>query len=112
QFNRGVRIDFAIPASDLAGLSRSSLQQLTVVAGQGLPPGSVANLTRLSLTYNTQRFEHSIEGRSGTNDLVAPETGAPDSATAILPLDDWERVDERLEITRSVQQLIEHLNQH
>lgn len=112
QFNRGVRIDFAIPASDLAGLSRASLQQLTVVAGQGLPPGSVANLTRLSLVYNTQRFEHSVEARTGTNDLVAPETGAPDSATAILPLDDWERVDERLEITRSVQQLIEHLNQH
>ena len=112
QFNRSVRIDFAVPASDLAGLSRSQLQQLTVVAGQGLPPGSVANMTRISLTYNTARFEHSVEGRSGTNDLVAPETGAADNATAILPLDDWERVDERLEITRSVNQLIEHLNQH
>jgi len=112
QFNRSVRVDFSIAASDLGGLSRASLQQLTVVAGQGLPPGSVANLTRLSLIYNTQRFEHGVEGRSGTNDLVAPGTGAADSATAVLPLDDWERVDERLEITRSVNQLIEHLNEH
>jgi hypothetical protein len=112
EFNRGVRVDFAVPSSELSGLTRASLQQLRIAAGQGLPPGSVANLTRLSLTYNTDRFEHGVEARTGTNDLVAPETGASDSASVVLPLDDWERVDERLEITRSVAQLVEHLNEH
>jgi hypothetical protein len=112
QFNNGVRIDFTVPASDLAGLSRQDLQQLTVAAGSGLPPGSVANITRLSITYNTNRFEHAVEGRTGTNDLISPVNGNADSATAVLPLDDWERVDEQLEIRRSVDQLVEHLNEH
>lgn len=112
QFNNGVRIDFSVPAGELAGLSRLDLQQLTVAAGSGLSPGSVANLTRMSITYNTNRFEHSVEGRTGTNDLISPATGNPDSAAAALPLDDWERVDEQLEIRRSVDQLVEHLNEH
>jgi hypothetical protein len=112
RFNQSVRIDFAIPASELAGLSRQDLQQLTVIPELGLPPGSVANLTRMSLVYNTQRFEHAVEGRTGTNDLVNPVSGAPNLATVLLPLDNWESVDERLEIRRSVDQLIEHLNEH
>jgi hypothetical protein len=112
QFNNGVRIDFSVAAGELAGLSRLDLQQLTVAAGSGLPAGSVANLTRMSITYNTNRFEHSVEGRTGTNDLISPANGNPDSATATLPLDDWERVDEQLEIRRSVGQLVEHLNEH
>jgi len=112
QFNNGVRIDFSVAVGELAGLSRLDLQQLTVAAGSGLPPGSVANLTRMSITYNTNRFEHSVEGRTGTNDLISPTTGNPDNATATLPLDDWERVDEQLEIRRSVDQLLEHLNEH
>jgi hypothetical protein len=112
QFNSGVRIDFTVPAGELLGLSRLDLPQLSVTAGSGLPPGSVANITRLSITYNTNRFEHSVEGRSGTNDLISPVNGNPDSATAVLPLDDWERVDEQLEIRRSVDQLVEHLNEH
>jgi hypothetical protein len=112
QFNRSQRIDFSIPASELVGLSRESIQQLTVVSQLGLPPGSVANLTRLSFTYNTDRFEHSVEGRSNTNDLVTPVNANPDNASVALPLDAWERVNERLEITRAVEQLIEHLNEH
>lgn len=112
QFNRSVRIDFTIAAGELAGLSRQDLQQLTVAAGQNLPPGSVANLTRMSLVYNTDRYEHAAQGRTGTNDLISPVTGAAGSAVVSLPLDDWERVDERLELRRSVDQLIEHLNEH
>lgn len=112
RFNQSVRIDFTIPASELGGLSRAQLVQLRVIATAGLPPGSVANMTRLSITYNTARFEHSAEGRSGTADLVKPVTGAPDTASAILPLDPWEQVDERLELTRAVQELVEHLNEH
>ncbi len=112
QFNRSVRIDFAIPSSELMGLSRQALQQIIITSGQGLPPGSVANLTRISITYNTNHFEHAVEGHAGTNDLVTPVNGAADNAMVILPLDSWERVDERLEIRRSVNQLIEHLNEH
>ena len=112
RFNQSVRIDFAIPAAELAGLSRQDLQQLTVIPELGLPPGSVASLTRMSLIYNTQRFEHAVEGRTGTNDLVNPVSGTPNLATVLLPLDNWESVDERLEIRRSVDQLIEHLNEH
>jgi hypothetical protein len=112
QFNQSVRIDFAIPAGELAGLSRQELQQLTLLPGNNLPPGSVANLTRISLVYTTQRYEHAVEGRTGTNDLVNPVTGTRDPATVVLPLDSWETVDERLEIRRSVDQLVEHLNEH
>lgn len=112
QFNRTVRIDFVIPAEELAGLTRQALQQLVVAPLHGLPPGSVANLTRLTLTYNTDRFERTVEGRTGVNDLITVATGAPESATVVLPLDDWERVDEQAEIRRSVNDLIEHLNEH
>ena len=112
QFNRGARIDFVIPSSELTGLSREQIQSIQLVSTIGLPPGSVANLTRLSLTYNTARFEHSVAGLSGTNDLVAPMTGSPGSATVGVPLDPWELVNERLEISRAVEELIEHLNEH
>jgi hypothetical protein len=46
------------------------------------------------------------------NDLVQPETGRLDPATAAVPLDPWESVNERAEIVRSVGELVEHLNEH
>lgn len=111
-FNRGVRIDFVVPPERLSGLRRRDLQSLTVVTASDLPPGSVANLTGLSLTYNTARFQRTVRAQTGVNDLVIPETGVRDAATVLVPLDHWEVVDERLEITRSVQDLVEHLNEH
>jgi hypothetical protein len=48
----------------------------------------------------------------GVNDLIRPETGIRDSASVQFPLDPWEAVDERMEITRSARDLIEHLNEH
>jgi GH25 family lysozyme M1 (1,4-beta-N-acetylmuramidase) len=112
QFNRTVRIDFVMSGGELAGLTRQSLQQLVVAPIHGLPPGSVANLTRMTLTYNTDRFERTVEGRTGTNDLINAMNGNADNASVLFPLDAWEQVDERLEIRRSVDQLIEHLNEH
>jgi hypothetical protein len=112
RFNQTVRIDFSIPSGELSGLRRSDLTQLRIVPGQGLPPGSVANLTRMSMTYNTARFERSVSAVLGTDDLVKPTTGLADSASALFPLDQWEQVDERLELIRSVQELVEHLNEH
>lgn len=112
RFNQPIRIDFSIPSSELAGLRRSDLTQLRVLPGQSLPPGSVANLSRLSMSYSTSRFEHTAEARSGIDDLVKPVTGQADVANALIPLDRWEQVDERLELIRSVQELVEHLNEH
>ena len=112
RFNQPVRIDFSIPSDQLAGLRRADLTQLRVLPALGLPPGSVANLTRATMTYSTARFEHSVDARSGTDDLVKPVTGQPDVATALVPLDRWEQVDERLELIRAVQELVEHLNEH
>jgi hypothetical protein len=112
QFNRTVRIDFVVPPEQLGGLRRTDLQNLTVIPVNSLPPGSVGNLTRMQLTYSTARFERSVQARTGVNDLIRPETGIRDSASVLVPLDPWESVDERLEITRSVRELIEHLNEH
>jgi hypothetical protein len=112
QFNRGVRIDFVVPVEQTSGLRRSDLQNVTVLANDDLPPGSVANLTRMSLTYNTARFERSVQARTGVNDLINPVTGTRGLASILFPLDAWESVNERLEITRCVQDLVEHLNEH
>src|SRR5207248_11259660 len=62
QFNRSIRIDFVVSGEELAGLTRQSLQQLSVSPIHGLPPGSVANLTRLTLTCSTDRHECIIDG--------------------------------------------------
>ena len=112
QFNRGVRIDFVVPPERLGGLRRRDLQNVTILPGSDLPPGSVANLTGMSITYSTARFQRSARAQTGVNDLVISETGRRDRATVLIPLDSWESVDERLEITRSVQDLVEHLNEH
>ena len=112
QFNRVVRVDFVIPSSELAGLTREQMQEITFGHDTGLPPGSIANFRRATITYTTNRFERTIEGRSGVNDLVNPSSGDPGAAVVGLPLDEWERVDERREMREAVQELIEHLNEH
>lgn len=112
QFNRTVRIDFVVPPEQLGGVRRTDLQTVTVRPRKGLPPGSVGNLTRMSFTYNTARFQRAVQGQTGVDSLIAPETGVIGSASVSFPLDSWEAVDERLEITRSVRELVEHLNEH
>lgn len=112
RFNQPVRVDFTVPAEELIGLRRRDLTQLRVAPALDLPPGSVANLTRMSIVYSTARFEHAAEARTGTNDLVKPVSGLADAAVVTLPLDRWEQVDERLELIRAVQELVEHLNEH
>ena len=112
QFNRTVRIDFTVPESRLSGLTREGMQSIRVVAGNAMPPGSVANLTGMTVTYDTARYERGVRGLTGTNDLVNPVNGNIDTAQVALPLDPWERVDERAEITRAVGELVEHLNEH
>ncbi len=112
QFNRSVRVDFVVDPTSLAGFTRAQLESVTVAPLDPLAPGSVANLRSIRFTYSTARFERSVAGRTGVNDLILQDTGATDSANVQVPLDSWERVDERLEIRRSVNDLVEHLNEH
>lgn len=112
QFNRGARIDFVVPTQALAGLNREQLQHVRLTPVNHLPAGSVANLTRMTFTYTTERFERSIDARTNINDLIMPATGFAAEAQLNFPLDAWESVDERAEISRSVEELVEHLNEH
>ena len=111
-FNQTVRVDFMVPADRAQMLTRALLSNLTVEAGAGLPPRSIANVTRVTLAYGTRNFERTIEGVSGVADMVVPGTGAADKADVALPLDAWDYVDEREQLRHSVSELIEHLNEH
>ncbi|MBK6892732.1 MAG: hypothetical protein IPH00_06245 [Flavobacteriales bacterium] len=61
------------------------MQSIRVVAGNAMPPGSVANLTGMTVTYDTARYERGVRGLTGTNDLVNPENGNIDTAQVALP---------------------------
>jgi hypothetical protein len=111
-FNQAVRIDFMVPPSRARLLTRTTLADITIEAGSALPPRSVANVTRASLSYGTRNFERSTDGISGVADMVVPGTGAADKAQVAFPLDAWDYVDEREQLRHSVNELIEHLNEH
>ena len=112
RFNKTVRVDFVVPLDELAGLTRNDLVSVVLEPKDDLPPGSVANLKHLSLSYNTAHFNRTITGQSGVNDLIRPGTGSAENASVSLPLDAWEQVDERDEIAKAVRDFIEHLNEH
>lgn len=116
-YNQSVRIDFTL--RNVTVLTRDRLTLLAIktadlmAAPSGkLPPGSVANLTRVTLRYGTHYAEHSVDVRTGTDDLVSPDGNSTEAASAYLPLDRWEQVNEREEIRRGVNELLEHLNEH
>jgi hypothetical protein len=111
-FNGRVRVDFTVAAP--LGVTRQTLTSLEVKATRPLPPGSVANLTRVNYTYQTDHFERSVAMAQTTDDLVVVETGAVDTlgATTSAQPDLWERKDLRADMTRSVQELVQHLNEH
>jgi len=111
QYNGTVRVDFSAPVG--AFLTREMLASIRVRATRDLPPGSVANLTRATITYQTDHFQRTFSGLSGTGDLVSPETGVRDPGALIVSLPDpWERQDVRAEMIRAVNDLIGHLNEH
>jgi hypothetical protein len=112
-FNNTVRLDFAVPASRAHNLTHAHLATVNVVAGAALPPGSVANVSRMSLRYGTANFERTVESLAGMDDLIDPGTGAADPGAQLdFPLDAWDQVDERQQLMHSVNELIEHLNEH
>ncbi|HEY7410058.1 MAG TPA: hypothetical protein VII13_04925 [Vicinamibacteria bacterium] len=112
RFNGDVRVDFTVAAPP--GLTREVLAKLQVKATSDLPPGSVANVHRITYTYQTDFFERAVNAAQGQKDLIQPETGAVDSAAAefFSAPDSWERQDVRAEMTNAVYNLIEHLNDH
>lgn len=112
RFNKTVRIDFTVPLDQLGALTREELQNVTVEPRDELAKGSVANLKRISFTYHTDHFNRTITSDTGANDLIRTSSGATESAAVFLPLDQWEQVNERLEIRRAVRDFIEHLNEH
>jgi hypothetical protein len=112
-FNGTVRVDFVVPAHSARLYSRAQLHEINVTATSGLPAGSVATVTEMSVRYGTANFERTIRGLAGADDLVTPGTGAVDAGALLtFPLDTWDNVDERLAMQHSVNELIEHLNEH
>ncbi|MCZ0962518.1 hypothetical protein [Paracoccus benzoatiresistens] len=106
-----VRVDFTVPVA-AASLNRAMMQQMTLLAGTALPPGSVASLERMSLHYYTDHFDRAVDSDHGVRDLVTVETGQPDGsgAAAHFPLSAWEREDLRAVIEDGVAKLLVHLN--
>ncbi|MER6316733.1 DUF2272 domain-containing protein [Streptomyces sp. NPDC001581] len=113
-FNGQVRVDFSVPVPAGQAVTRELLSSLRLKATSNLTPGSVANLTRLSFEYQTDTFHRSATVTQGADDLVNVETGLvePAGATVSAPPDPWERRDERMEMVRSAQELVRHLNEH
>lgn len=112
RFNTVVRVDFTAAISAGTPITRETLAGINVRATRDLPPGSVANLQNLSFTYDTDQYRRTVIGAAHIDDLVLPETGVhdPSGATVVNVPDAWERQDIRAEMTRAVQNLIEHLN--
>jgi hypothetical protein len=114
QFNGAVRVDFTVAVPPGQFVTRQMLSTIQVRATRPLTPGSVANLTSLSYTYDTDNFRRSVSMPTGTSDLIVVETGAVEVAGAIASQtpDAWERQDERAEMIKAVQALVGHLNEH
>ncbi|AXH95521.1 DUF2272 domain-containing protein [Ornithinimicrobium avium] len=114
QFNGSVRVDFTARPPVGQQLTRRILTDLHVVASRPLTPGSVANVTSFSYTYDTDHFRRSVRVAAGSDDLVSAETGVvdPNGASGSEPPDPWELRDERQEMVRAVQDLLGHLNEH
>lgn len=113
-FNGAVRVDFTVAVGEGQQLTRENLAQLRIRATRDLTPGSVANLTGLTFTYQTDYFRRTVRVSEGAEDLVTVETGVRDPQGAILSAvpDDWERRNERAEVTRAVNDLVQHLNEN
>ena len=114
RFNNTVRIDFTANLGKTPGLTRRMLNDMTIMAGNPLAPGSVANFVRMTYTYQTSSFERTVSINKGINDLVQVETGAvdPQGVHVVQVPDFWELQNLRLEITLAVQDLLQHLNEH
>ena len=108
------RVDFTVAVPPGQYVSRQMLSAIRVDATSPLTPGSVANVTSISYTYDTDNFRRSVSVPMGSNDLLTVDTGAvdPNGAQGFQSPDVWEQQDERAEMVKAVQELIGHLNEH
>jgi len=114
RFNNTVRIDFTVDLSRTPGLTRRSLNDVRLLAGEPITPGSVANLVSMSYQYQNSTYQRTVSINKGIADLITVETGAiePQGAHVVQVPDTWELQDLRQEITLAVQDLLQHLNEH
>jgi hypothetical protein len=63
RFGGTVRVDFTAPINGM--FNREQMQQIIVRASAPLPPGSVANLQRMSIHYYTDHFDRIVQSDSG-----------------------------------------------
>lgn len=114
RFGRSVRVDFT--CSPDRALTRNDLVKIVVGVEEGsdLTPGSIANLQRLSIRYTTQDFSREKASDRAERDLIKVDTGKPDPAGAetSIPLDDWEKQNQRAIIRAQTDILRRHLNEH
>lgn len=109
RFGQVVRVDFTAPID--GSLNREQLIEVNIKALQSLPPGSVANVQRMSVQYYTDHFDRQVHSDRGARDLISISTGLPDTgAVAHFTLSAWERENLREMIERGVEKLIIHLN--
>jgi hypothetical protein len=95
-YNQTVRVDFNVPVSEATKLDRARLSTMVVKARVGLPGGSVAKVTRLSLRYGTANFQRTLDSIAGADDVLNPGNAQPDAGAQLsFPLDAWDQVDER-----------------
>lgn len=113
-FNGAVRVDFTVRIPVGSNVTRRRLTDLKVEATRPLTPGSVANVTSFSYSYDTDHFRRTVSVPTGTDDLISAETGAIDTlgASGSQPPDEWELKNERDEMKKAVQGLLGHLNEH
>jgi hypothetical protein len=113
-FGGVIRVDFTVNTEHYPSITRRVLQNLVVRAGKALPAGSYANVTRVTMTYTTDHFEHSVSDMGGTRDLIRTETGTidPDGAKVSMPFTSWEKVNQRLELGVAASELVNHLNEN
>ncbi|PVH70433.1 hypothetical protein DL98DRAFT_577871 [Cadophora sp. DSE1049] len=112
RFNGTVRVDFQVNPD--GAVTRETLSNITVLAHQNLPPGSVANLKSLTYNYETDYDRGSVTVSRGLNDLINSDTGASDPVGARLNStpNAYERQDMQSELRTAVKELVYHLNEY
>lgn len=112
-FNSTIRVDFTCTPDKV--ISRKDLESFTIEAPADatLTPGSVANVKRVAIQYYTADFDRTKSSATLAHDLVNVSDGtAQAGANIFIPLDDWEKVDQRSFIRTSALKLKQHLNEN
>jgi hypothetical protein len=112
-FNNTVRVDFTCTPD--RRVTRRDLESFAIEAPatSALTPGSVANVRQASIRYYTRDFDRQQSTNSLAHDLISIADGtAQAGANLFLPIDDWEKVDQREYIRTSALKLREYMNEH